>query len=60
MENKNIELVISIIIILIGAFVTSEILRWVIKRAAKVNSSKIKVDPTNYSFLKKHNFLCYL
>ena len=52
MGNKNIELVISIIIILIGAFVTSEVLRWIIKRAAKVNSSKIKVDPTNYTFLK--------
>ncbi len=52
MDKKDFEFAIYIIGILFGAFIVSEILRWLIKRAAKLNAKKIKVDPTYYSFIK--------
>ncbi len=51
---------IYIIGILIGAFVVSEILRWLIRRIVDVNAKKLNVDPTQYSFLKNAiSFIVY-
>lgn len=51
---------IYIIGILVGAFVVSEILRWLIKRIVDVNAKKLKVDPTQYSFMKNAiSFIVY-
>jgi len=44
----------------VGAFVLSETLRWIIKRAVIKNAEKLKIDPTNYSFLKNAtSFIIY-
>lgn len=53
-------IIIYIICILIGAFVVSEILRWTIKRVVRVYATKLRVDPTHYSFLKNAiSFIVY-
>ncbi|MFM9943929.1 MAG: mechanosensitive ion channel family protein [Bacteroidia bacterium] len=52
MEKKDFEYAVYIIGILFGAFVISEILRWLIKRFANIKAEKLRVDPTHYSFLK--------
>ncbi len=54
------KMIIYTIAILIGAFVVSEVFRWIIKRLVKINAQKLKVDPTNYSFLKNAaSFIIY-
>jgi small conductance mechanosensitive channel len=52
LEKKDLEYGIYIIGILFGAFIVSEILRWIIKRLSSVKAEKLKVDPTHHSFLK--------
>jgi len=49
---SNIHLVILITATIFGAFVVSEVFRWVIKRVIRINAMEMKLDPTNYSFLK--------
>lgn len=52
MTNKHFENLFYIFGIIIGAFIISEIIRWLIKRYININSKKINVDPTNYNFIK--------
>lgn len=52
MNKEDFEFAVYIIGILFGAFLVSELLRWIIKRTANINAKKLKVDPTHYSFLK--------
>ncbi len=52
MKKEDFEFAVYIIGILFGAFIVSELLRWIIKRTANINAKKLKVDPTHYSFLK--------
>jgi small-conductance mechanosensitive channel len=44
--------VFYVLIILVGAFVISKSLRFLLHRLLVSNSKKLNVDPTNYSFLK--------
>ncbi|MCC6722772.1 MAG: mechanosensitive ion channel family protein [Bacteroidia bacterium] len=60
MKNNQFENIFYIISIIIGAFVISEVLRWLIKRYININSKKINVDPTNYNFIKNAaSFIIY-
>ncbi|NUM31535.1 MAG: mechanosensitive ion channel family protein [Bacteroidetes bacterium] len=60
MKSNNFENLFYIFGILIGAFIISETLRWLLKRYININSKKINVDPTNYNFLKNAaSFIIY-
>ena len=60
MQLKDFEYPILILGTLLGAFIISEIIRWIIKRIVKINAQKLLVDPTNYSFIKNAaSFIIY-
>lgn len=60
MKGNNFENVFYIFSVIIGAFIISETLRWIIRRYININSKKINVDPTNYNFIKNAaSFIIY-
>lgn len=52
MNKQDFEYAILIIATLFGAFMVSETLRWLIKKAMRVNTRNIRLDPTSYTFFK--------
>lgn len=51
-DSSFVEYIVIPFIILVIAFILSKILRAILNRFVKAASSKLKVDPTKYSFLK--------
>jgi len=52
MGRKDLDYLILIVATLFGALIISEIFRMLIKRIVSINAQKMKIDPTNYSFIK--------
>ena len=51
-QNPEWQTILTMVVILIGAFVITKVLRWLITKSFQKTSPKIKIDPTRYRFFK--------
>ena len=55
--NPKLKLILMITAVLIGSVIISQLVRKAVSTILKKNSETLKVDPTNYSFLKNASSL---